>query len=152
MPRSTLQRILLAAVLGFALAVGSVHAGPVFGEPVQIQVDFQLAPGVGGANQFYTVPARKKLVIEHVTGVGFGAAGQRLGYSVITTLSGASVWHTLGIGDLVVQPGQDSSTWSGPVRLYAGPGTTVMLRLDRNTGDASTAAHGRMTFSGQLYD
>ena len=118
--------------------------------PFQANVDISLPAGTEGQNGFVTVPAGKRLVIEYVSGQAFLPTGQKALFSVIVSLQGQATgtWHYLE--STVVGPfgSQDCFQCGRPVKLYADPGTTVMLRTDRNS--PTGAGLSRMTLSGHL--
>jgi hypothetical protein len=104
--------------------------------------------GTEGQNGSVAVPAGKRLVIEYVSGEAFVPTGQKAVFSVITTIGGASTGmrhylHTDAMGSFGAP---DYFRAGQVVRLYADPGTGVMLRADRDaaTGDALA----RMSISG----
>ncbi|HSS50846.1 MAG TPA: hypothetical protein VLX28_18045 [Thermoanaerobaculia bacterium] len=114
--------------------------------PFQASVNIDLPDGTGGQNAFVTVPAGKRLVIEYVSGFAFLPAGQNASFSVFTSLAG----QTSGTEHILITTkalGNDFVTGQ-VVKLYADPGTTVMLRTDRDL--AKGAGKARMSLSGQL--
>ena len=116
----------------------------------QANVEISLPPGTEGQNGFVTVPAGKRLVIEYVSAQAFLPSGQKGLFSVIVSLQGQATgtWHYLE--STVVGPfgGQDCFQCGRLVKLYADPGTTVMLRTDRDSPTGSGLS--RMTLSGHL--
>ncbi len=118
--------------------------------PFQASVEISLPPGTEGQNGFVNVPTGKRLVIEYVSGQAFLPSGQKALFSVIVSLQGQTTgtWHYLE--STVVGPfgSQECFQCGRMVRLYADPGTTVMLRTDRNS-PADTGL-SRMTLSGHF--
>lgn len=118
--------------------------------PFQSNVQIDLPPSTEGQNGFVTVPAGKRLVIEYVSGQAFLPSGQKALFSVIVSLQGQSTgtWHYLE--STVVGPfgSQDCFQCGRLVKLYADPGTTVMLRTDRDSPTGTGIS--RMTLSGHL--
>lgn len=119
-------------------------------QPFQASVELSLPPGTEGQNGFVTVPAGKRLVIEYVSGQAFLPTGQKALFSVIVSLQGQSTgtWHYLE--STVVGPfgSQDCFQCGRMVKLYADPGTTVMLRTDRDSPTGTGLS--RMTLSGHF--
>ncbi len=113
-------------------------------------MEITLPSGTGGQNGFVTVPAKKRLVIEYASGEAFVPTGQKVLFSVITTIGGATTGtrHYLDTDALGSFGAPDYFRAGQLVRLYADPGTTVMLRAIRDvaTGDALA----RMSISGYL--
>ena len=106
------------------------------------------APNFEGENGFFDVPKGKCLVIEYVSGEAFMPKGQKALFGIITTVGGTQVRHYLGT-NATGAFGADDYYWvSGPTRIYAGPGTQVTLRADRDVG-AGTAVF-RFSLSGHL--
>lgn len=79
---------------GSGKQTSQVHAGVRSGQPsrqpFQAAVDISMPAGFGGQNGFVTVPAKKRLVIEYVSGEAFMPTGQKCLFSVITTIGGAA--------------------------------------------------------------
>ncbi len=97
----------------------------------------------------YTVPAGKRLVIEHVAvSTGDTVTPQRIFAEIFTRVGGLGVWHPLGF--LERQPDISWQILSRSVRFYADPqsGVAVMVR----TQDHDGALGFRATFSGYLID
>ncbi|MGB8910102.1 MAG: hypothetical protein WCC84_15260 [Candidatus Cybelea sp.] len=118
----------------------------------QAAVQIDLPNGTEGQNGFVAVPSGKRLVIEYVSGEAFLPTGQTCLFSVITTIGGASVGtsHYLVSYAMGNFGAPDCFVAGQVVRLFADPGTTVMLRADRDA--ASGAGIARMSLSGQLVD
>jgi hypothetical protein len=116
----------------------------------QAAVEITLPNGTGGQNGFVAVPQGKRLVIEYASGEAFLPTGQKGLFSVITTLQGATTGtrHYLQTQPMGKFGAPDYFRAGQVVRLYADPGTTVMLRIDRDlaTGDGLA----RMSISGYL--
>ncbi len=118
--------------------------------PFQTNLEIKLPNGTGGQNGSFQVPAGKRLVIEYASGEAFAPAGQKCLFSVITFLAGQSTGtrHYLESTPLGKFGAPDYFRAGQVVRLYADPGTSVTLRVDRDlaTGDALA----RMSISGEL--
>jgi hypothetical protein len=119
-------------------------------QPFQAHIEIALPAGTEGQNGFVTVPADRRLVIDYVSGEGFVPSGQKCVFSVITSLNGAASGTTHYLRSVQMGPfgGKDLSQTGELVRLYADPGTTVMLRADRDAPAGDGLA--RMTLSGHL--
>jgi hypothetical protein len=119
-------------------------------QPFQAAVEITMPDGTEGQNGFVTVPAKKRLVIEYASGEAFVPTGQKAVFSVFTTIGGAPTGtqhylHTDAMGNFGAP---DYFRAGQVVRLYADPGTTVMLRADRDLATGSALA--RMSISGHL--
>jgi hypothetical protein len=121
-------------------------------QPFQAAVQIDMPAGTGGQNGFVTVPTGKRLVMEYASGEAFMPTGQKCLFSVITTIGGASTGtrHYLESNAVGKFGAPDYFQAGQVVRLYADPGTTVMLRADRDiaAGDATA----RLSISGYLVD
>jgi hypothetical protein len=99
----------------------------------------------------FVVPANKRLVIELITGEIFVPTGQLIRVHVVTQASGSNLpSHALNFNTKLSFTGsQDIYVATLPVRLYADPGTPVLLEVQRDseTGSSGTA---EVTFSGYL--
>ncbi|MBV8201047.1 MAG: hypothetical protein JOZ15_10540 [Acidobacteria bacterium] len=118
--------------------------------PFQATVEIKLPNGTGGENGFVNVPNGKRLVIEYVSGEAFLPKGQKALFSVITSLQGEAtgISHYLD-SDAIGHFGAPDYFRAGQVvRLYADPGTIVMLRADRDLATGEGLA--RMSISGEL--
>jgi hypothetical protein len=118
--------------------------------PFQASLQVSLPPGTEGQNGFVNVPAGKRLVIEYVSGQAFLPTGQKALFSVIVSLQGQNIgtWHYLESSAIGAFGSQDCFQCGRMVRLYADPGTTVMLRTDRDS-PAGTGL-SRMSLSGHF--
>ena len=107
------------------------------------------------------VPAGKELVIEYASLDGCILPGQSVELSVSTEIGGAFVRHAVNIAPPAAGPGVGVIACSIPnassitavgqqIRLYADPGTPVLVEGDRNsnTGLASFS----FSISGYLVD
>src|SRR6476620_11167377 len=105
----------------------------------QKHVEIAVGPNVAGQNGSFNVPKDKCLVIEYVSGEAFMPKGQKALFGIITSVGGTQVRHYLGTNALLPFGGADYYWVSGATRIYAGPGTTVTLRADRDapTGTAT---------------
>ena len=122
----------------------------MFTNPFQTSVTLSLPNGTGGQNAAFQVPAGKRLVIEYVSGDAFMPTGQKCLFSIFTSLAGQAtgtqhVLETVALGKFGAT---DQFRTAQVVRLFADPGTTVMLRADRDL--ATGTATARMSLSGQL--
>ena len=122
-------------------------------QPVHFNAFVTFPAGSAFANVVsnFVVPANKRLVIEAITGEIFVPTGQLLRVHVVTTASGSfNPNHVLNFSTkMPFTSSQDIYTATLPVRLYADPGTTIHLSVqkDSTTGSSGTA---EVTFSGYL--
>src|SRR5262249_59774428 len=100
--------------------------------PFQTHVEITVPDTFGGENGSFQVPQGKLLIIEHVSGEAFMPRGQKALFGIITTVGGVQGRHYLGTHSEGAFGSQDYFWFSIPAKIYAGPGTTVMLRADRN--------------------
>ncbi len=121
-------------------------------QPFQAAVEIKLPNGFGGENGFVAVPKGKRLVIEYVSGEAFLPTGQKGLFSVIVSLQGQTTGtrHYLASTPMGKFGAPDYFRAGQVVRLYADPGTTVMLRIDRDIATGEGLA--RMSLSGHLVD
>jgi hypothetical protein len=120
--------------------------------PFQANAEISLPTGTEGQNGFVNVPTGKRLIIEYVSGQAFLPTGQKALFSVIVSLQGqpTGTSHFLESTAVGAFGGQDCFQCGRLVRLYADPGTIVMLRTDRDS--PTGAGNSRMTLSGHLVD
>ncbi|HEV3458910.1 MAG TPA: hypothetical protein VHG32_20355 [Thermoanaerobaculia bacterium] len=118
--------------------------------PFQATVEINLPDGTEGENGFVHVPKGKRLEIEYASGEAFLPTGQKALFSVITSLAGerTGISHYLDSDALGNFGAPDYFRAGQVVRLYADPGTVVMLRIDRDRPTGAGLA--RMSISGQL--
>ena len=121
-------------------------------QPVQFNAFVNFINGKDSANvqNFFIVPAGKRLVIETITGEIFAPIGQQVRPTLITTADGNfAPNHTLVFDSKVTVAAQDIYRATLPVRFYADAGTSVILSVRRNStsGNSGTA---EVTFSGYL--
>lgn len=118
--------------------------------PFQASFEINLPVGTGGQNAGFQVPAGKRLVIEYVSGDALMPTGQKCLFSIFTSLAGqpTGTRHLLETTTLGQFGASVSFRASQVVRLYADPGTTVMLRADRDVATGTAVA--RMSLSGHL--
>src|SRR5262249_54967429 len=92
----------------------------------------------------------KRLEIEYASGEAFLPTGQKGLFSVITTLAGETtgIRHYLDSDALGNFGAPDYFRAGQVVRLYADPGTVVMLRVDRDRPTGAGLAG--MSISGRL--
>ena len=110
-------------------------------QPVQRHLDTQ--------SLFYTVPAGKRLVIEHVSGSAFADESDRLFVHIRTFAGGSDVRHHLPFTVVHFFGDNRSYDFGGVTKLYADPGTHVSLSYFINT---SAHVFASATFSGYLVD
>ena len=119
-------------------------------QPFQTTVEIKLPSGTEGQNGSFHVPKGKRLVLDFASGEAFLPAGQKAVFSVITSLAGqpTGISHYLASTTLGTFGAAEYFGAGQIVRLYADPGTVVMLRVDRDapTGDGLA----RMSVSGEL--
>jgi hypothetical protein len=117
--------------------------------PFQVQLGNPIAAGANAPNGSFSVPAGRRLVIEHVSALVVVPAGQRVMYTNINTFSGGGlVFHHLkaqSAGVSTATPGEGYIT-SESLRLYADPGTSVLVAVNRSdsagTGFMSVSVSG----------
>ncbi len=114
----------------------------------QTHLEIVVPVSFGGENGVFKVPPGKCLVIDYVSGEAFMPNGQKALFGIITTAGGVQVRHYLGTNAAAAFGGQDYFWVSGPVHIYADPGTNVTLRADRDI--ATGTATFRFSVSGHL--
>lgn len=98
----------------------------------------------------FTVPAGKRLVIEHVSLLCVAPTGQKLRVRIDAT-AGGSAFHQLPLANEgSFQGGKDDHKASQQTRIYADGGTEVYFRVARNS--ASGVAGVNASVSGYLVD
>ncbi len=117
-------------------------------EPFHSNVEIIMSNGSGGQNGFVSVPKDRRLVIEYLSGEGFLPSGQKMLFGIICTVNGNSARHYFGTHTIGKFGAPDYYWFSEQVKLYADPGTTVMLRADRDI--AKQEATARISLSGYL--
>ena len=117
-------------------------------EPYQRAVEIVVPNTYGGENAFISVPNDRRLVIEHISGEGFCPFGQKLLFGIKCTANGNEGRHYLGSHTIGNFGAVDYYWFTGLVKFYADPGSSVMLRVDRDI--AKDEAKARMTLSGYL--
>lgn len=117
-------------------------------QPFQEEFAITLPDNFGGENATFMVPLGKRLVIEYVSARGFVPAGQTLTFSIRTRQGNTpnGVVHYL-VSTEQGFSGTSTGFVAGQVmRLYADPGTQVLVRAGRNpatgTGNAFIAVSG----------
>jgi hypothetical protein len=131
--------------------VGAVDANAH--ESFARQVDTaDFVPGFAASGDGFAVPPGKILVIEHVSVWTRMLTGQRMvRASVRTTSNGQQVTHDIRPAFVGADSGPaDVHLASEDLRLYADPGTTVLLLVERNTTDGGAPVE--MGVSGYLVD
>ena len=122
-------------------------------QPVQFNatVTFNVGEQFATVVSPFVVPANKRLVIELIAGEIFVPTGQLLRVKVGTRSSGLLLAdYALNFSTKAAfSPFQDIYTATLPVRLYADPGSQILLQVARNstTGSSGTA---EVSFSGYL--
>lgn len=117
------------------------------------QVDTaDFVPGFVANGDGFSVPSGKILVIEHVSVWTRMITGQRMvRASVRTTASGQQVTHDIRPAFVGADSGPaDVNLAAEDLRLYADPGTTVFLLVERNTPDGGAPVE--IAVSGYLVD
>ena len=103
--------------------------------PFQVQLGSPIAAGANAPNVSFTVPAGRRLVIEHVSALAMVPAGQRVMFINVNTFSGGNlVFHHLkaqSVGVSTATPGEGHVT-SEALRLYADAGTSVLVAVNRS--------------------
>lgn len=101
----------------------------------------------------YTVPANKRLVIEHVTLHVTVPVNLHATAFVETQLGGAAThWLVLASHGSFEDGSQLRLTSSQPTRIYANPGTNVRVVVEKNVASTNTASSFNGTISGYLID
>lgn len=91
---------------------------------------FQIHFPLGTDSPQLTVPAGKRLVIEHVTGNAF-SSGDVFWMAVLTTAGGEFASHLFPMTKVGVAPsGNNVYVASAQTRIYADPGTNVSIQPD----------------------
>lgn len=104
------------------------------------------AGSVGLTQDLITVPAGKRAVIEHFSGLtALESTNSFIRFVIVYTSGGSQHRHEVvpvKVGGSFVA-GIDILTFSQPVRAYADPGTTIMVLADRRSsgGYASVECH-----------
>jgi hypothetical protein len=124
-----------------ASPLGAVQSEALI-EPVVSAITINFAAGSYEAAQgtLFTVPAGKRLVVEHVSGVCIMQPGQRVLIFGITTrlATGATdITHVLVPVFIGTSIGTgDTSSVSQAIKTYAGPGTIVLAGAIRSANTA----------------
>ena len=141
---------------------GNTSASPLFvrdvdnpaRQPFQIGFPFTMNPATIQVFQSFTVPVGKRLVIEYVSmGSGSVPVGQHLFIILLTTVGGVGAFHYVAVtpqGSLPPPNAADTFVASQPMRVYADPGTTVNIQMQRESGVG--ACEPNLTVSGYLVD
>ncbi len=127
--------------------VGNTPADPVpvrnvddGAQPFQEAIQVVLLPGTRDDVATFTVPAGKRLVIEHFSALAQGPQGQRYLAWVSTTLNGVTpVGNFLVFTQQTTNVSGDTYTATQPMRVYADPGTTVRVTFSRGFDDTGGA-------------
>jgi hypothetical protein len=143
-----------AAVVLQRVLVTNTAAAPVQARDVDraaqepFQKNFRMAfdPGQLGTSATFTVPNRKRLVLEYVSGNFATENGMIVIFSVTTTVAQVTADHRVVLDPQGAAGGLPASfTGAQELRLYADPGTTVTLysgRQQGGTGGGSAAVSG----------
>jgi hypothetical protein len=123
-------------------------------QPFQIGFPFTMNSGTEQVFQSITVPDGKRLVIEYVSmGSGSVPVGQHLFIILRTFVGGVGAFHYVAVtpqGRLAPPNVADTFVASQPMRVYADPGTTVTIQMQRDSGYAACGPN--LTVSGYLVD
>lgn len=126
-------------------------------EPWQHTGGFSIASDSTTADvTFYTVPTGKRLVVEYADGTLSMVAGgtQGLGLQVVEGDADTRFILPLDHGtlgdDLLRDHAQSEYRGAQMMRLYAGPGATIIVHASRNNPVGT--ASGRLTLAGYLVD
>ncbi len=98
----------------------------------------------------FAVPADKRLVIEYVSFIGVMPTGQKLRVRFDVQSGGGANHHLTVSNEGTFQGGTEDHKASQQMRAYAGPGTTVYIRVARNI--ASGRGSFNVSVSGYLVD
>jgi len=125
-------------------------------QPFQESAQFTMAGGVSPifstTSNITVVPAGKMLVIEHVTfSGGTGPPGGKMFASISTSIVGPEKTHWLVLTEQGVVFDNSVFMASQPMRLYAGPGTTVQGHAFRSP-DSLDESLGEFSISGHFVD
>jgi len=127
-------------------------------QPFQESAQFTMAGGVSPIfstiSDITVVPAGKMLVIEHVTFIGgTGPSGAKMFAGISTSISivAPEKNHFLVLTEQGVIFDNTVFTASQPMRLYAGPGTTVRGNAFRSP-DSLGEGPGEFSISGHFVD
>jgi len=113
--------------------------------------ELQLPDGTQGENGGFNVPAGKRLVIDYVSASGFAPAGQHMIFSVFTNVNSVlAKKHFIAASQQSEFGASAMFTASQETRIYADPGTLVMVRAERD--GATGAARAFITVSAHLVD
>jgi len=116
--------------------------------PFEADVDVAILDTFGGNNAtLATVPSGKVLVVEHLSAVAFLPPGQK--FSAGVNIDFVRTHHLVSTARGAFG-GNELFEISQPIRLYVGPGSSLNVRVDRDTG--SGAGQARFTVSGYLVD
>lgn len=123
-------------------------------QPFQMGFPFTMNSGTQQVFQSFTVPAGKRLVIEYVSmGSGSVPVGQHLFIIITTTVGAVGAFHFVAVtpqGSIPPPNAADTFVASQPMRVYADPGTTVTIQMQRDSADGACGPN--LTVSGYLVD
>lgn len=118
--------------------------------PFEQQVECNLDPGNSSCEVDVVVPSDRALAIETITARTFVPIGQRA--VVLSTVPGSGVAHYISLHHqgTFVSGQSDALSGTHPVRLYAGPGTSLRFIVSRNDNIGSGIF--QVSVSGHLVD
>jgi hypothetical protein len=123
-------------------------------QPFQASAQFTMS-GIGPVfsvtSDITVVPAGKMLVIEHVTFIGATGSPGKIGASISNSIAGPGRTHWLVLTEQGALFGTPAFMANQPMRLYAGPGTTVRGHAFRSI-DSIDASAGAFSISGHFVD
>ena len=131
------------------LALALIAAGPNLGRgaepgyvPFQRLFEYDFRPDQLGGGESFQVPDGYRLVIEFVSGQAFTRVGNIASVTVFTTVGEETAKHRLVLHPQGPAGGfGESYTAAQAMRVYADPGTTVTLHVNRSLGgDGSVSA------------
>jgi hypothetical protein len=115
--------------------------------PVQATLSYRSDGGFKG----YTVPAGKRLVIEHVSGfVSNNGDGALAGVNLDTVAEGKAATHYFPMTHEAHLLDYDSFAFGGPARLYVDGATTIQLSVGVAGANSTTRVVLIGSFSGYL--
>ena len=117
-------------------------------QPFQGEASVAFPAGGDTINVFFTVPAGKRLVVEHVTATIAVSPGQHALMNVMTTANGNQAVHFMSPTPQGEWIGFQVFGVSQPVRFYADAGTQVRLQANKNgttgIGSATVSLSGHL--------
>lgn len=117
-------------------------------QPFQFSIQANLDVSEGAAVRTFSVPAGRRLVIEHMSCEAAVPPGQRAMCHFITTVGGTEAFHLVVMSEQGNFVGSDQFRASQAIRTYADPETLVRLVGQRNEGGGTAILD--FTISGYL--